>query len=87
MKTGYLFQFVKATETVCGLLLLINRFVPLALVVLMPVLLNILAFNAFLMRSASGLAPALVLFALELYLAWSYRDYYRAVVSARATPA
>jgi uncharacterized membrane protein YphA (DoxX/SURF4 family) len=87
MKTGYLFQFVKGTETVVGLLLLLNRFVPLALVVLMPVLLNIVAFNAFLMPSPSSLAPALVLLAFELYLAWAYRDYYRVVLTARATPA
>ena len=84
MKTGYLFQFVKATETIVGLLLLLNRFVPLALVVIMPVILNIVTFHAFL--APSGIAPAIVILALELYLAWAYRAYYRVVVSARASP-
>jgi hypothetical protein len=36
--TGYMFPLVKGTEIVVGLLLLANRFVPLALVVLTPVL-------------------------------------------------
>jgi uncharacterized membrane protein YphA (DoxX/SURF4 family) len=85
MKTGYLMQFVKGTETLVGLLLLLNRFVPLALVVIMPVILNIVAFHAFLAPAPSGMVTALVILALELYLAWSYREYYRVVLTARAT--
>src|SRR5439155_25748826 len=84
MQTGYLLKFVKGTETLVGLLLLLNRFVPLALVVIMPVILNIVAFHTFLAPSA--IAPAIVILALELYLAWSYREYYRVVLTARADP-
>jgi uncharacterized membrane protein YphA (DoxX/SURF4 family) len=38
--TGYLFQLLKGTEVIAGVLLLSNRFVPLALAVLAPVVIN-----------------------------------------------
>src|SRR5437762_13551697 len=44
MKTGYLFQMVMGTQLLVGVLLLLNRFVPLALVLIMPILINIIAF-------------------------------------------
>lgn len=71
MNSGYLMQFIKGTEVLCGLLLLANRFVPLALVVLAPIVLNILAFHLFLMPSGTGMA--LFILALELHLAWAHR--------------
>ena len=82
MKTGYLFQLIKGTELLAGALLLANRFVPLALVLLAPVLVNIVAFHAFL--APSGLAIPIVLVGLEIYLAWRYRGAYRAMLAARA---
>ncbi len=81
-KTGYMFALIKATETIVGALLLSNRFVPLALVILAPVLVNIVAFHAFL--APSGLGPALVLTALGGFLAWSYRVAYRPLLTTRA---
>src|SRR4051812_6918282 len=71
MKTGYLFQLVKGTEVLVGLLLLLNCFVPLALVLIMPVIVNIVAVHA--LMAPSGLPMALVILGLELYLAWAYR--------------
>jgi hypothetical protein len=80
--TGYMFPLIKGTEVVMGALLLSNRFVPLALTILAPVVVNIVAFHLFL--APSGLAlPALVV-ALEVFLAWSYRDAFRTVVASRA---
>lgn len=84
MNTGYLFQLVAGTQLLAGLLLLINRFVPLALVLLMPVLVNIIAFHVFL--QPAGMAPGAILMALELYLAWVYRDAYRPLLTARSKP-
>jgi uncharacterized membrane protein YphA (DoxX/SURF4 family) len=83
MKSGYLFQLIKGTEVAAGLLLLSNRFVPLALTMLAPVIVNILAFHAFL--APSGLAIPFVVLALELYLAWSYRSVFRPMLAMRAT--
>lgn len=84
MKTGYLFPFVKGTEVLVGLFLLLNRFVPLALAVIAPVILNIVAFHAFL--APSGVGPGAVLLLLELYLAWSYRGVFRPMLAARNEP-
>jgi hypothetical protein len=69
------------TQLLVGILLLINRFVPLALVLIMPILLNIVAFHVFL--QPAGLAPGVVLLALELYLAWCYRAAFRQLLSPR----
>lgn len=80
--TGYLIPLVKGTETLCGLLLLANRFVPLALVVLAPVVVNIVAFHVFLAPSGTGLA--IVFLALELFLAWVHRAAFRPLLTARA---
>ncbi len=85
MKTGYFFQLVKGTEVTVGLLLLLNRFVPLALVLIAPVIVNILAFHAFL--APSGVPMAVVILGLEIYLAWTYRQVYRPMLAARVIPA
>lgn len=85
MKTGYFFQLVKGTEVICGLLLLLNRFVPLALTVLAPVILNIVLFHAFLMPA--GMLIPIVIVVLEIYLAWAYRSAFRPMLATRVTPA
>lgn len=82
MNSGYLFQFIKGTEVLGGLLLLCNRFVPLALVILAPIVLNIVAFHLFLLPSGLGMAFAVL--AIELYLAWAYRRAYAPLLTARA---
>ena len=79
--TGYMFPLIKGTEVAAGLLLIANRYVPLALAVLAPVLVNIIAFHAFL--APAGLVLPLVLLGLELYLARSYRDAFAPMLRAR----
>jgi uncharacterized membrane protein YphA (DoxX/SURF4 family) len=81
---GYLFPFVHGTEVVAGALLLSGRFVPLALTVMAPVVLNILAFHAFL--APSGLPFPLIIAALGVFLAWSYRSAFRPLLRASASP-
>jgi uncharacterized membrane protein YphA (DoxX/SURF4 family) len=83
-KSGYLFKLIKATEIVSGALLLANRFTPLALLLLAPIVVNIFAVHALLMPS--GLPIAIVVVVLEAYLGWAYRDSYRALFVARAQP-
>ena len=82
--SGYFFPLLKGTEVTAGLLLLGNRFVPLALALLAPVLVNIIAFHAFL--APAGLPIPIVLLAGELYLAWSYRDAFAPMLRARVEP-
>lgn len=82
--TGYMFPLIKGTEVIAGLLLLSDRYVTLALALLAPVLVNIVAFHAFL--APAGLAIPFVLLAAELYLAWSYRSAYLPMLRARQEP-
>jgi uncharacterized membrane protein YphA (DoxX/SURF4 family) len=73
MATGYFFYLLKGTEITCGLLLLSGRFVPLALVVLAPIILNIFFVHAFMAHE--GLPLALIVGALEIYLAFFSAEY------------
>jgi uncharacterized membrane protein YphA (DoxX/SURF4 family) len=84
MQTHYMFPLIKATEVLSGALLLSNRFVALALAVLAPIVINIVAFHAVL--APSGLVIALGVLFLELYLAWSYRQVFAPMLAARVTP-
>ncbi len=82
MDTGYLWPVIKVTEIVCGVLLILGMFVPLALVVLAPVALNILLFHVFL--EPSGLVFGFVLLVLGLYTAHQHRESFSGVLKRRA---
>lgn len=81
MKSGYMFQLLAGTELVSAVLLLVNRFVPLALALLAPVVVNIVMFHIFL--ELKGLGVAIVILILELYLAWSYRSTFASMLMAK----
>ncbi len=81
---GYMFPLIKGIEVLVGLLLLTGRFVPLALTLLAPITINIVAFHAFL--EPASLALPLVLTVLHIYLAWAYRESFAGVLAAKATP-
>lgn len=80
--SGYMMQLIAATHLVVGALLVANRFVPLALVLLAPFLVNSMAFH--LVLEPTGLPMASVFVVLELYLVWIYRRAYRPLFVARA---
>ena len=80
-ETGYFLPFIGIVEATGGALLLVNRFVPLAITVLAPVLVNILGVHTFL--DARGLPLAFILITLDVYLAWVYRDAFRPMLQAR----
>ncbi|HTB72842.1 MAG TPA: DoxX family membrane protein [Polyangiaceae bacterium] len=82
--TGYMLPLIAATEVTSGVLLLAGRFIPLALTLLAPVLVNILAFHVFL--APAGIPVPLVALAAEIYLAWSYRDAFAPMLRARVAP-
>jgi hypothetical protein len=83
-KSGYMMQLIGTTQLIVGTMLVSNRFVPLALALFAPFIVNSIAFHVFLEHS--GLPMAAVFLALELYLAWSYRQAYRTMLSAKVTP-
>ena len=60
-----------------GLLLLAGRYVPLALVLLGPVIVNIVLFHAFM--APSGLPLATVVVLLWLLVAWSVRSAFEGI--------
>jgi hypothetical protein len=80
VESGYMMPLIAGTHLFVGVLLLINRAVPLALVVFAPFMVHSVAFHLFLERS--GLPMALVFLAVELYLAWVYRASFRTLFVA-----
>jgi hypothetical protein len=78
--SGYFFPLLKLTEIGVGLALLLRRFVPLALTILAPISLNILAFHLFL--APAGLPVALFIVIANAGLALHYRDAYRGLFVA-----
>ena len=82
--TGYMFPLIKGVEVIGGALLLSNRFVPLALAIVAPNVVNIVLFHAIL--APGGLPVALFVLALEIFTAWSYRNAYASMLHARTAP-
>lgn len=84
-QSGYMMQLIGATQLTVGVLLALNRFVPLALALFAPFIVNSIAFHGFL--EPSGVPIAAIFLAFELYLAWTYRSAYRSMLAMRAFPA
>jgi putative oxidoreductase len=82
--TGYFMIAVKLVELVSGLMILTGRFLPLGLILLAPVSVSILLFHTFL--DQAGLGMAIFLVAMQLFLAWSYRDSFSGVLQANPKP-
>jgi hypothetical protein len=82
LATGYMLPLVMGTQVLVGVLLLTNRWVPLSLVLIAPIIVNIVAFH--LALAPSGLPLAFAVLLLELLLAWSYRDAFRSTLAQRA---
>ena len=72
---------VKALEIGIGVLLLANRYVPLALVLLAPISVNIVSFHLFLDPASIGAAALVTL--LNAYLLFAYRNEYKPLLSAK----
>jgi hypothetical protein len=83
-KSGYMMQLIGVTFLLVAAFLLSNRFVPLALALFAPFIVNSIAFHVCLEHT--GLPMSVVFLALEVYLAWSYRSAYRSVLTARVSP-
>ena len=84
MNTGYMMPLVMGTQLLTGALLLINRFVPLALALIAPIIVGIITFHIFLAPATIG--PAIVVVVLELYLAWAYRNAFRPMLAMKVNP-
>jgi uncharacterized membrane protein YphA (DoxX/SURF4 family) len=80
--TGYMFPLIKGTEVVAGVLLLLGRAPSLALILLAPIAVNIVAYHAAL--DPAGSAIGILLSVVMLVVAWARRDDYRALFTSSA---
>jgi putative oxidoreductase len=77
----YMLTTVKVIELVCGILLLVGRFVPLAAILLAPIIVNIFLFHLFLDRN--GLPVAIFVVAANVFIAYYYRRSYAGLFTAK----
>ncbi|HEY4552069.1 MAG TPA: hypothetical protein VIG80_02630 [Bacillaceae bacterium] len=76
--TGYFLAMEKTAEIICGLLLLIRRFIPLVVLILAQLIINILAFHIFVDHELLPLA--IFISVLEGVLIWGYRKNFFALI-------
>jgi hypothetical protein len=82
--TGYFFQLLKSAEVLSGALLLAGIFVPLALTILAPIIVNIAAFHLFLAPGNYVIIGLILL--TEIYLAWTHRAAFAPMLRMRSQP-
>ncbi|HEY6419885.1 MAG TPA: hypothetical protein VIX59_12840 [Candidatus Binataceae bacterium] len=79
--TGYMIPLIFATQTIGAVLLLLGVFVPLALALLAPVIVNIFVFHLYLAPGGLPIASVVALF--ELFLVWAHRAAFAPMLRAR----
>jgi hypothetical protein len=79
--TGYFLPLLFGTQIVGGVLLLAGM-VPLALVILAPIIVNIVSFHVVL--APGGLPLAVVVAAAALFLGYVHRESFRPLLSQRS---
>ena len=78
---SHYFWVIAALQIVGGALLLVNRFVPLALVLLGPLIVNILLFHIFM--NPAGIGPGIVVTILWFIVFYSKRQYFSGIFTQR----
>ncbi len=73
--TGYVLQLVGVFEVFIGLLLIIKKWVPFALLLLAPITVNIVLFHLFL--DLPGIGGAIVITVINVILIYKYWKVYR----------
>ncbi|WP_249412691.1 DoxX family membrane protein [Siminovitchia fordii] len=80
----YLLIAEKSLEVICGILLIINQFTPLAIAILSPIVVNIFLLHLFLDHSLLVLAVLLVL--THGYLLFYYRNNFMSILERKSKP-
>ncbi|HWY52616.1 MAG TPA: hypothetical protein VNW72_14160 [Chthoniobacterales bacterium] len=75
--SGYA-DVIGAMQLLCGLLLLVGRFVPLALTILGGIIFNILVFH--ILMDPRGIGPGIVVTLLWLFLVLNYRERFAGIL-------
>ena len=72
-KTGYMFPLIGAIEVIAGLLLIFNKWVPFALVILAPIVVNMLLYHLnFDLAGIGGAAVVSLLTVVLIYFNWNH---------------
>ena len=74
---SHYYWVIAALQVIGGVLLLVNRFVPLALVLLGPIIVNIICYHVFL--NPSGAGPAVVVTVLWLIVFYGSRQHFSGI--------
>jgi putative oxidoreductase len=83
MFQSHYMHFVSAIQVISGALLLVNRYVPFALAILGPVIVNILLFHFLLLPI--GWQPGVLCAILWIILFIHYRQYFSGIFVQRAS--
>lgn len=78
----YLVPLAKAVELLCGLAFVTGRFVPLAAILIAPIIVNIVLIQAFL--DPAQLPTGIFLVIANATVAWHHREVYAPLFRARA---
>ncbi len=73
--TGYMFPLIGAVEVIVGLLLVLKKWVPFALILLAPVAVNMVLFH--LKLAPGGIGPAALVTILNAVLIYTHWDKYK----------
>jgi putative oxidoreductase len=79
----YFLPVLKVTELLSGIAFVTGRFVPLATVVIAPVIVHIFLFHLFL--DTTGLPVAIFLVLANIFVAYYYRSSYKGLLEAKPT--
>ena len=79
---SHYYWVIAALQVVAGVLLIVGRYIPLALVLLGPIIVNILLYHIFLMPA--GIVLAVVATLLWFIVFYSYRQYFSGIFVQRA---
>ena len=81
-KTGYFFPMIKIIEIIVGVLLIANIFVPLAIVMIFPILVGITTIHLFL--NPAGFPMMIIYHLLHGFLFYAYRSYFCGLLTMKA---
>ena len=79
--TGYFNYFIGIVEILVGLMFVSRRYVSLGAIILAPITVNIIVFHIFL--DLKTILPGLVLFALNILVAYTEWDKYKMILKSR----
>ncbi len=79
--SGYLVPLIKTVELICGIAFIAGRFVPIATVVIFPIVVNIISVHVLL--APEGLPIAIFVLLATLFLAYTSRNHYRELMLSK----